>query len=50
MASGNGSNGHRPKVLEKVGEIGENVWGSQVVELDLPARLGVPQGLHRQPP
>jgi hypothetical protein len=31
VASSNGTNGHRPKVLEKVGEIGNNIWGSQVV-------------------
>jgi quinol-cytochrome oxidoreductase complex cytochrome b subunit len=31
VASTNGSNGHRPRVLEKVGEIGNNIWGSQVV-------------------
>ena len=29
MANGNGSNGHRPKILERVGEIGEKTRESQ---------------------
>ena len=50
VASGNGSNGHRPKSARSVGEIGDKTAGSQAWNSIFRPGLGLPQGLHRQPP
>ena len=50
MASNGNGNGHRPKMAERVAEVGDKTRSSQAWNVDLPARLDLPQGLHRQPP
>ena len=40
----------KPSLKERMTKAGDSVQGSPGLELDLPARLDLPQGLHRQPP